>query len=164
MTFNSFIEELVLLDCGTADWTKVFFFWVTQPMKKVYVSDFEWLMSIQLNIKCLYSECWKLGNRMENIGKKNNFVCEGLSPWIYFLCLLYRDYYIHLLSFRMKIADMKTSEGIWTRKSFLMYRRYANTGMQTKYLSKRNRMPVQLVIYSLRICIRPFVWTSCRTI
>lgn len=33
---------------------------------------------------------------------------------IMFYCLLYGDYYIQLLSFRMKIADIKTSQGIRT--------------------------------------------------
>lgn len=51
-----------------------------------------------------------MGN-LENV----DFVESSVSiRALMFHCLLYGDYYIHLLSFRMKIADIKTSQGIQT--------------------------------------------------
>lgn len=44
--------------------------------------------------------------------KLDNKEYVSVRACIMFSCLLYGDYYIHVLSFRMKIADNKTSQGI----------------------------------------------------
>lgn len=68
-------------------------------------------------------------NKTEKLDNKENV---SVRACIMFSCLLYGDYYIHLLSFRMKIADNKTSQGILQNaKSFLLYHKYARTETQS---------------------------------